>query len=274
MNLGDPQQEALEAIVREEYKQGVKDIDFSEFAFNIAEKHQQSDDEANDGDEDDDLDESSDEFNKNKLNIPSAQQINENPELLKRVAKDDGINTQANLINDIHNLVSLLDQEEIEISAQLRKMASKQNLDVYQLRQLKTALSDLYDNRTTANYFTDWIIQLATMASTFFDGETAIPLINFKLNLTGYSTRVKAQTNSLNKENMKLARKVNKNIGKNTTTVFKWASILVLPALITIGANHGNKKLADYDKHNDLDSDQEEDDNDDESAYESSEEED
>lgn len=267
MNLNDPNQEMIESITRDDYKHEIKDIDFNSYAFNIAERHQQSDDEIG---EDESEDESDDEFDDTKLHIPTAAQINANPELLNRIKKDKSIDTHAMLTSEVHDLISMLENEEIEVPEKFKKMADKPNIDTQQLRQLKIALNDLYDSKVTANYFTDWILQLSVMVTTFFNGERAIPFFDFKPNFTGYSTRVKAHTNSLNKENIKVAKKINKKIGKSTTTLFKWASMIVLPGLITIGHNHGNKKVHDYDKHESLDSDSE---GEEESVYETSEDE-
>lgn len=267
MNINNPQQEILEAIVRDDYRGDLKDINYSDFAFDIADKQQSSDD---DEEINDDLDvESSDEFNEVHLKVPNPTQIHENPKILNKIREDETLNAHAKLVGDVQSLMSILEQEEIPIPSNFKKLANNPNINTMKLRELKVSLNDLYENRLTANYFTDWIIQLSVMASTFFDGETMIPFLNFKPNLTGYSTRIKAQTNSLNKENMQIARKINKKIGGSATTLFKWSSILLLPALITLGQNHGNKKLADYDKHNDLDSENEM-----ESSYESDDEED
>ena len=271
MSITDPQQEVLAALVRDEYRDDARNVNFNDFAFDIAEKHQQSDEEI----EDETVDESDEDFDETKLNVPNATQINNNPKLVTKMQRDERLTTHATLTSEVHELISLLEQEEIEIPEKFRKLASRPNLEVSQLRQLKIALGDLYDNKVTASYFTDWIIQLSVMVSTFFDGKTTIPFTDFSPNMTGYSARIKSQTNSLNKENTKLARKVNKKVGKSTTTVFKWASMIILPGIITIGINHGNKKLTDYDKHNNLDDDEEEEDADSrESSYESDEEED
>jgi len=261
MNLGDPQQDVLEAITRDDYRHEVKDIDFGSYAFNIAERHQQSDDELDDNGS---SVESEDDFDDTKFNIPSTTQINENPEILKRIKKDKSMDVHASLLSEVQDLISMLGNEEIEIPEKFVRVANNPKVDTQQLRQLKIALNDLYDSKTTANYFTDWILQLSVMVSTFFNGEKTIPFLDIKPNLTGYSNRVKANTNSLNKENLKVARKINKKIGKSTTTVFKWASMIILPGLITIGVNHGNKRITDHDKHDGLDDD------DDESAEEDS----
>ena len=252
MNIIDPQQEALEAITREDYRNEVRDVDFADFAFDIAERLQQSDDESVD---DESIDDFSEEFDESKVRLPNANQINENPKIIKQVRKDTTMENQVKLTNDVQELISILQQEEITIPENMIKMSKNKNISAQELRRLKTSLNDLYDTKITANYFTDWILQLSTMVSTFFNGENSIPFINIKPNLTGYSTRIKAQSNSLNKENGKIARKINKNIGKNTTTVFKWFSILLLPLLTTLGANHGSKRITDYDKHDGFDSD-------------------
>ena len=270
MNILDPQQEALEAITRDDYKNDVRDVDFTDFAFDIADRLQQSDEEL---DDDETGDEFSEEFDESKIRLPNANQINENPKIIKQVRKDTSMENQAKLVNDVQELISILQQEEIPISETLLKMSKNKNASAQELRQLKTSLNDLYDTKLTANYFTDWILQLSVMMSTFFNGENSIPLLNIKPNLTGYSTRIKSQTNSLNKENGKLARKINKKVGKNSTVIFKWGSMLLLPLIMTIGANHGNKKLVDYDKHDGFDSDSEEegDESESESSYESDE---
>lgn len=269
MNLGDPQQEALESIIRDDYKGDVKNVNFGDFAFDIAERLQKSDEEEED---DEEIDEFSEEFDESRIRLPNANQINENPKIIKQVRKDTRIECQAKLLNDVDELILILQQEEIPIPEALLKMAKNKNSTAQELRHLKTSLNDLYDTKVTANYFTDWILQLSVMLSTFFDGENSIPFLNIKPNLTGYSTRIKAQTNSLNKENSKIARKINKKIGKGTTTMFKWCSMLLLPMIMTVGANHGNKKLDDYDKHDSFDSDNEESsavDQTEESSYES-----
>lgn len=265
MNLGDPQKDALEAITRDDYKSGIGEVDFSNFAFDIAERLQQSDEEEGEEETGNDF---SEDFDESRIRLPNANQINDNPEIIGRVRKDTRVDHQIKLSNDVEEIISILQQEEISIPETLLKMSKNKNSTAQELRHLKAALNDLYDTKLTANYFTDWILQLSVMMSTFFNGENMLPILNIKPNLTGYSTRIKAQTNSLNKENSKIARKINKKIGKSTTTVFKWCSMLLLPLLITLGNNHGTKKLTDYDKHDGFESDEDESGTE-ESAYES-----
>lgn len=268
MNLGDPQKDALEAITRDDYRSGIGEVDFSNFAFDIAERLQQSDEES---DEEGTGNDFSEDFDESRIRLPNANQINENPEIIERYRKDARVDSQVKILNDVEEIISILQQEEISIPETLLKMAKNKNSTLQELKHLKISLNDLYETKLTANYFTDWILQLSVMLSTFFNGENMLPILNIKPNLTGYSTKIKAQTNSLNKENSKIARKINKKIGKSTTTVFKWCSMLLLPLLITLGNNHGNKKLTDYDKHDGFDSDEEEENESasEESAYES-----
>jgi hypothetical protein len=198
--------------------------------------------------------------------------------MINKKTKDDKYVNHAKLLGEVHDLLSLLEHEEVQVPDKFKKIANKPNVDVQQLRQLKAALSDLHETNTTALYFTDWILQGAVMVSSFLNGENAIPFTDIRPNLSGYSTKLKKQTAELNKENMRIARKVNEKLGKSTMSIFKWFSLIVLPALITIGNNHGAHRVLDCDKHNDLDSDdepsdsEEEDNSEDasrESAYES-----
>lgn len=271
MNIGGPDQESLDAFVRSEYRSDVKDLDFGSMAFDIAAKHRESDDE----DSVEEEEETSSECDEANIHIPDLNNVVKNPEIMDKKLKDNKYSNYAKLNQEVQDLLILLDQSSVDVPDKFIKLSKKPNIDAIQLRQLKVTLSDLYDNHTTALYFTDWILQGAVMLSTIFDGEHAIPYLNLKLNLTGYATRLKKQTNELNKENIRVARKINKKIGKSTMSVFKWASLIILPAIITLSNNHGNRKMIDYEKHDALDSEDEEDEengtSDAESEYESSE---
>ena len=65
MNLTDPQRETIEAIARDDYRSDIKDINFADFAFDIAERHQRSDDEIDESEEVSD-DESENEFDSSR----------------------------------------------------------------------------------------------------------------------------------------------------------------------------------------------------------------
>lgn len=263
MNIGDdPNKTLFDSIVGNDSRASVKGLDYNEF---VLDELNGSDDEKSKKSEEEEVtestdedDSSSDEYDPTQLHIPTINEIVDNPKIAKVSIKDKTYTNHVALQNEVSDLVTILDQGGYSIPDKLRILAKRKNLDIDRLRKLKAALSDIYDTQSTAEYLTDWIIQGATMITTIFNGEFNIPIINIKPNLTGYSTRVKRESNALNKENTKLARKINKKIGKSTTSWFKWASIIVLPALVTIGQNHSSKKKVDYDKYDELDSDEEE----------------
>lgn len=255
--------DALRSLVGSRYSADVDNIDIFgdsvQDTLNIEEEPEAEIEE--EYEDDDDLDD----FDQTKIHIPTSQAL-ANPVIIKRKEKDEKCSNTTTLLDQVHRLVKLLDEHEIEISDKLRKMIANPNLDVIRLREIKTSLSDLYDTHTISTQLTDWIIQGSRMLCAFCNGENTIPFTPFKLNLTGYSTRLKKVSAQLNKENMEISRKINESVGKSSLTLFKWVSILGLPLLITIGQNHGSHAIADCDKHDDLDDDEDEEENEDEAS--------
>jgi hypothetical protein len=249
MNITNPDQDALASFVKGDFTDSLRGINFNDLATDMAEDHNDS------AVEYDELTETSSGCDKDNIFIPTVNRIVDNPEIINKKTKDDKYVNHAKLLGEVHDLLSLLEQEEVPVPEKFKKLANKPGIDVQQLRQLKAALSDLHETNTTALYFTDWILQGAVMISSILNGEHAIPFTDIKPNLSGYSTKLKKQTAELNKENMRIARKVNDKLGKSTMSIFKWFSLIVLPAIITIGNNHGAHKMIDCDKHNELDSD-------------------
>lgn len=249
-------------MVNDENRAEIKKLRNETSVFDILDEKNKVSDEEKDEEEEDlmgDTDsESSDEFNPLNLNIPSLNETIQNPTIAKKAVKNDKFSNHAHLQNEVNELLDTLEQDDIKVPEKMKELARRQNLDVQRLYKIKNALKDLYDTQITAGYLTDWVIQASVMISAALDGETNIPFLNIKPNFTGYSTRVKKETNRLNKENTRIARKINKTVGKSMTTMFSWASMLILPAFITLGNNHSGKKITDRDKYDELDSDEEE----------------
>lgn len=258
--MEDPTIDLLGALFNEENRGDIKDIKNDDSIFDkLEKKNETSEDEKEDNDEESTYcSDSSNEYDPANLNIPTLGETIENPTIIKKAIKVDKFSNHARLQNEVNELLETLEQDEIPVPDKMKDLARRQNLDVQRLYKIRNALKDLYDTQITAGYLTDWIIQASVMISVFFDGGRTIPLLNIKPNFTGYSTKVKKETNRLNKENTRVARKINRSIGKSASTLFNWASILVLPAFITLGNNHTGKKITDRDKYDDLDSDEEE----------------
>lgn len=253
MNISHPDQDALSSLVKNEYQEEIQGLDFSGMAFNIAEQHKNSDEEFEDLDDDTETSSNCDEDN---IQIPDINKVVKHPEIIQKKTKDDKYSNHAKLLSDVQELIKALEQEDIPVPDKFKKMTSP-SANTQQLRVVKASLSDLLDTHTTALHFTDWIIQGSVMLSAIFNGENAIPFLKIKPNLSGYSARLKKGTAELNKENMRVARKINKKVGKSTMSIFKWFSLVILPGIITLGNNHSPTKLVDYDKHDDLESDDE-----------------
>lgn len=253
------QKEILSTYSKNEFKSEISNLNDNFFGQGTDDLFNTKDDEVED-EEDEETSSSISEYNADNIDVDN---IIKKPQIFKTKVKEQKKINQSSLINDINSLVKLLTENEVTISDGLKSEIKRMNsrTETANLRETYEALNDLYEKFTTSTYLTDWIIQAAVMACSVFNGENVIPFTSLKVNLTGYSARLKKKAAEINKQNMQIAGKVNSVLGKDIISLFQWFSLLILPLCMTISANHGSQKMIDYDKGDNLDSDNDESEN-------------